>query len=97
VGGTLAKVKKVSIVESAARPPKPPADGSSVEPFPYLKNACFQGFRLVQIRQNAIARIRYILLDELRAKNFALSWEAEFGARQPGVEMPGPGAAVLRQ
>jgi len=65
------------VIESDREPNVP--QGVSVEKLPgRLVPPTFQGFRLVQVRAGAIARMRYIVLRELRKSNFTLSWEGEF-------------------
>ena len=60
------------VVESQQRP------GDSYDPLPPQPvNVTFQGFRLIQVRSNAIARIRYITLAELRRRSFVMPWESE--------------------
>jgi hypothetical protein len=47
----------------------------------------FNGFRLVQVNNNMIAKVRYITLAELRAANFVLPWES---GRKATTETPSP-------
>jgi LGFP repeat-containing protein/calcineurin-like phosphoesterase family protein len=47
----------------------------------------FNGFRLVQVNNNMIAKVRYITLAELRAANFVLPWESGLKAT---TETPSP-------
>ncbi len=50
--------------------------GVSLEPTPGPhRDVSFQGFRLVQVKDGAIERMRYITLSELRRNNFTMPWE----------------------
>jgi predicted MPP superfamily phosphohydrolase len=42
---------------------------------PHVMNPTFQGFRLIQVANNVIAKMRYITLADLRRKGFNLPWE----------------------
>ena len=48
----------------------------------------FNGFRLVQVNNNMIAKVRYITLAELRAANFVLPWG--IGELKVTTETPSP-------
>lgn len=43
-----------------------------------IPDALFQGFRLVQIQNGVIQRMRYIVLRDLRALNFSMPWERDW-------------------
>jgi LGFP repeat/Calcineurin-like phosphoesterase len=53
----------------------------------------FNGFRLVQVKNNVIDKVRYITLAELRAANFVLPWESRL-AVAPGAGLLGGGIVV---
>ena len=53
-----------------------PRGETSLEAIPGpARNPTFQGFRLIQVRDGAIHRMRYVTLADLRANNFSLPWE----------------------
>lgn len=56
--------------------PDRPGQTIKVLPPPVL-NPNFQGFRLIQVANNVIAKMRYITLTDLRRKGFNLAWEPE--------------------
>ena len=86
---------KVTPAEPHYRPvvegTEPPAlrRGQSLEEVsaPLLQPS-FQGFRLLQIRDNTIARVRYVVLSELRRANFVMSWETEGQDRRDTTHAP---------
>jgi LGFP repeat/Calcineurin-like phosphoesterase len=48
-----------------------------------VRDVSFAGFRFIRIEDGAIAKMRYINLQELREKNFKLPWEPEGRRHQP--------------
>ncbi len=69
----------MTVTIETANPPKKSAVVTNVEPLPPVSpNAMFRGFRLLQVRENVITRIRYVTLAELRSRNFTMPWEEEF-------------------
>jgi len=56
----------------------------------------FQGFRYLSVANNAISRIRYVTMPELRAANFKLPWEVGVSAPVVGP-VAGPPVAVARE
>jgi hypothetical protein len=76
--GTSYDYLQVKMYESASSP-VPPAYNVTVEPLPAQDpDVSFHGFRLIQVRDNVIARIRYVTLAELRQRGFVMPWETEF-------------------
>jgi hypothetical protein len=73
--GEYVQVKTYETVRS----PVAPAYNVTVESLPPQEpDVALQGFRLIQVRDNVIARIRYITLAELRQRAFVMPWETEF-------------------
>ena len=60
--------------------------GTSVEELPgAVIPPSFQGFRLIQVRNGVIAKMRYIVLRDLRKDNFSTPWEGDFHGPLGGV------------
>jgi hypothetical protein len=79
-------------VETKNKPnPTPPAGATSTVKQLLTQNPepTFNGFRLVQVANNAIERVRYITLTELREANFRMPWEPTIS-----VVRGGPGNLV---
>jgi hypothetical protein len=76
--GTSYDYLQVKTYESPQSPVQP-AYNVTVESLPAQDpDVSFHGFRLIQVRENAIARIRYVNLAELRQRGFVMPWETEF-------------------
>ena len=43
----------------------------------------FEGFRVVLVSNDAIQKVHYVTMAELRAANFVMPWEAEHGVSAP--------------
>jgi hypothetical protein len=60
--------------------------GTSIEELPgILVPPTFQGFRLIQVRDGVIARMRYIVLRDLRRDKFSTPWEGDFRGPFGGI------------
>lgn len=68
---------------------------TSVAPAPMRPEPTFNGFRLVQVKNNVIDKVRYITLAELRASNFVLQWEGR-GSIKGEVYGDGDGVATTK-
>ena len=49
-----------------------------------FRSPAFQGFRLIQVQDNVIAKMRYIRLAELRKNKFKMPWEPRSHVFDPG-------------
>ncbi|HWR16334.1 MAG TPA: metallophosphoesterase [Terriglobales bacterium] len=83
-------------VEGTEAPQVPHGQGSVEEVSAPVIQPSFQGFRLIQVRDNAIARVRYVVLSELRRLNFAMPWESEGQGLHGGTHGPLGGVVVDR-
>jgi hypothetical protein len=73
----------------------PPASRAHALPA-VLPDPPVQGFRFVQVSGNAIWRMRYVGLRELRRNNFTMPWETEVGPHVVPHPVPRPGPIVAR-
>jgi hypothetical protein len=84
------------IMETAALGPMEanlrPSTASEQRDYP---GPCFQGFRLIQIENNVISKIRYVELPVLRDNNFKMPWEPNKVIR-PDINIGGIGDAVFK-
>jgi hypothetical protein len=68
------------IMETAALGPRSGGSNDRSDPGKRKPNHNFQGFRVLSVSGPTVSAIRYVEMDELRAKGFRMPWETTGGA-----------------